>query len=156
MIKGGKGADRLFGDGGSDMLHGQNGRDELYGGPGDDELHGGAGNDRLYGGHGFDVLRGKSGSDVLDGDPGDDTCTGGRGYDRFVFKCLQRGDKIITDFDPCCHPDLMVLSGQGFTSVADILAGESEEPEGYFVYTLCSGLTVKNNVSLETGDFVLE
>lgn len=165
VIRGGKGKDTIRGDGGNDQLHGQNGPDVLYGGPDDDQLHGGKGKDRLYGGYGNDVLRGKQGNDVLEGGPGndtlhggdgDDTYTGDSGYDRFVFKSSQRGDKIITDFDPCFPRDYIVLSGRGFSAVADILASEVEEAGGYFVYTLRSGLTVETDVQLETGDFVLE
>ena len=162
VIKGGKGKDTLRGDGGNDRLHGQAGRDELYGGQDDDQLHGGKGNDRLYGGSGDDVLRGNRGNDVLEGGygndklhggTGDDTYTGGGGYDLFIFKSSQRGDKIITDFEPCWPRDYIVLSGQGFSSVADILASEVEEAGGFFVYTLSSGLTVETDVALETVDF---
>jgi len=165
VIRGGKGKDTIRGDGGNDQLHGQSGHDTLYGGSDDDNLHGGKGNDRLYGGWGNDVLRGNRGNDVLDGGRGndtlhggngDDTYTGGGGYDRFVFKSSQRGDKIITDFDPCFPRDYIVLSGGGFSTVADILASEVEEAGGYFVYTLTSGLTVETDISLETGDFVVK
>ena len=165
VITGGKGKDRLYGSGGNDQLHGQNGRDELHGGPGDDKLHGGKGNDRLFGDEDDDVLRGKQGNDILEGGSGDDTLHGGHGddtytgnsgHDRFVFKSSQQGDKIITDFEPCFPRDFIVLSGQGFSTVADILASEVDEPEGYFVYTLSSGLTVETDVQLEEGDLLAE
>ena len=77
--------------------------------------------------------------------------------DRFVFSPNNKGDKIITDFDPCFSSrDWIVLVGKGWPSVADILASEVEESGGFFVYRLRRGLTVETDVPLETGDFLLE
>lgn len=50
--------------------------------------------------------------------------------------------------------DYIVLSGQGFRTVPDILAGEVEEPGGYFVYKLNRGLTVETDVPLKAADFL--
>ena len=144
VIRGGKGKDELYGADGNDVLRGGRGHDLLRGGPDDDVLYGGRGND---------TLQGDGGDDTLHGGPGDDTYTGGRGYDRFVFKSSQKGDKIITDFDVCYTQDYIVLTGGNWPTVADILASEVEEEGGYFVYELRRGLTVETTVSLKAGDF---
>lgn len=78
---GGRGADRLVGDGGADRIFGRGGDDRLLGGGGSDRLAGGSGDDRLLGQRGEDVLRGGRGSDVLKGGPQDDRLFGGPGAD---------------------------------------------------------------------------
>lgn len=151
VLRGGQGRDKLDGGWGDDDLHGGRGRDQLDGGQGNDDLHGGRGNDQLDGGHGNDELR--SGE-------GDDNLTGGPGDDRFVFTIMAKGDKIITDFEPGpCENDRIVLSGfraSQWPTVAEILASEIHEPDGYNVYTLRPGLTVETDVPLEASDFVTE
>ena len=155
----------LVGTDGPDQLYGDDLDDVLIGKRGKDRLDGGKGNDVLHGGRGDDVLIGAMGADELHGGRGDDTYTGGRdsyeygdlASDRFVFSPKNKGDKIITDFDPCFSSrDWIVLAGQGWPSVADILASEVEESGGFFVYRLRRGLTVETDVPLETGDFLLE
>lgn len=49
VIRGGDGADRLFGGAYGDIIDGGAGADLLVGGPGDDELIGGGGNDLIFG-----------------------------------------------------------------------------------------------------------
>ncbi|MBB3020055.1 Ca2+-binding RTX toxin-like protein [Microvirga lupini] len=56
VLKGGRYADTLRGQGGNDMLYGDAGNDRLYGDSGNDKIYGGLGNDRLYGGSGKDVF----------------------------------------------------------------------------------------------------
>ena len=164
-LRGADGDDVLRGRGGNDVIRGGGGNDELYGGPGNDVLLGGKGDDELRGRDGNDVIRGGDGNDELYGGPGDDvlrggkgddTYTGGHNADRFVFTSSGKGDKIITDFEPC-DGDRIVLSSAGtdrWPTVADILASEVQEPGGYTVYTLRRGLTVETDVILEAADFV--
>ena len=149
-LTGTKGPDRLYGnDGGNDVLVGRRGNDVIYGHAGDDVIRGGQGDDVLHGG---------VGSDELAGGKGDDTYTGGSGADRFVFRPSGRGDKIITDFDPCAGDRIILYSNRPgkWPPVADILASEVQEPGGYTVYTLRRGLTVETDVPLEAGDFVVK
>ena len=148
-------------------LTGTNGDDLLYGNGGDDVIKGKTGNDELYGDGGDDVLRGGRGNDVLSGGPdddeliggkGDDTYTGGPDADSFVFAAWGKGDKIITDFDPCfSRRDYIVLKASPrWSTVADIIASEVQEPDGFTVYTLRRGLTVETNTPLRAEDFVVE
>jgi Ca2+-binding RTX toxin-like protein len=90
-IRGGGGADRLFGTNfanvlvgaqGNDVLRGRRGRDRLRGGLHNDVLGGGAGNDLLKGNLGADFLRGGAGRDRERGGNGSDRVRGGTGSDR--------------------------------------------------------------------------
>lgn len=149
----------LIGTTGPDQLYGNGGNDVLIGGRGKDVLHGDGGDDVLRGGRGNDELNGGPGKDELYGGRGDDTLTGSYGADRFVFSSPEvKGDKIITDFDPCTGDRIMLYSNRPgrWPSVADILASEVQEPGGYTVYTLRPGLTVETGVPLEAGDFVVK
>lgn len=148
-LTGTRGPDWLSGNGGNDVLIGRRGNDVLLGNGGDDVIRGGRGKDELHGG---------PGSDELAGGKGDDTLTGGHDADRFVFEPSGKGDKIITDFDPCTGDRIMLYSNRPgrWPSVADILASEVQEPGGYTVYTLRRGLTLETDVPLEAGDFVVK
>ena len=148
----------LIGTAGPDQLYGNGGNDVLIGGRGKDVLRGDGGDDVLRGGRGSDELNGGPGRDELYGGRGDDTLTGSHGADRFVFSPGAKGDKIITDFDPCAGDRIVLYSNRPgrWPSVADILASEVQEPGGYTVYTLRRGLTVETNVPLEAGDFVVK
>ncbi len=178
-LDGSQGNDELHGDGGRDTLKGSWGNDKLYGGKGRDTLDGSWGDDELYGDSGNDTLDGGRGNDELHGDSGNDTLYGGWGADLFVFRPWDTGDKTIEDFDRedlgiprddngdplvdengdpmpmVLSPDGIVLSGGNWPTVADILASEVEKGS-YFVYTLRQGLTVKTDVELIEGDFVVE
>lgn len=149
-LTGTEGPDRLSGNGGNDVLVGRRGDDVLRGDGGDDIIRGGGGNDVLHGG---------PGSDELSGGYGADTFTGGHGGDRFVFsRPGAKGDKIITDFDPCTGDRIVLYSNEPgrWPSVAEILASEVQEPGGFTVYTLHSGLTVETDIPLGAGDFVVK
>ncbi|MEO1200533.1 MAG: M10 family metallopeptidase [Pseudomonadota bacterium] len=74
--KGGRGDDKLIGNGLNNVLEGMDGKDVLYGR---------GGNDRLIGGKQGDRLLGESGNDVLNGGAGKDVMRGGGGRDRFDF-----------------------------------------------------------------------
>lgn len=52
---GGRGADKIYGNGLDNVLRGMAGNDTIYGGGGDDRIRGDAGNDIVYGGGGFDT-----------------------------------------------------------------------------------------------------
>ncbi len=103
LLKGGAGNDTLVSGAGSDTL---------YGGSGRDSLTGGRGADALYGDRGRDVLDGGEGDDIIDGGRGHDTLTGGLGSDIFVFRALDRGRDVITDFED--GRDRIEISGLGY------------------------------------------
>jgi Ca2+-binding RTX toxin-like protein len=116
FLQGRQGNDRINGNNGNDLIFGNLGRDQLAGGRKNDTIYGGRGNDRLRGQGGEDVLFGQRGNDrLLGGSQGDrligggnrdtliggggaDTLTGGPGPDRFVFRNINHGGDIITDF----------------------------------------------------------
>ena len=120
-----------------------------------DTLQGTSSDELLVGLGGADTLNGLGGSDELRGGAGGDTHTGGAGADRFVFFSTQTGANVITDFE---SGDVIVLEGNGWPSVADIIASVQSVGSGNYRYTLASGLTVEttNNRSLRTEDFVFE
>lgn len=64
-LTGGRGDDRLDGDGGANRLAGGAGDDELFGSGGADVLMGGSGDDVLSGGSAADLLAGGSGRDTF-------------------------------------------------------------------------------------------
>ena len=80
-LRGGGGADRLFGSDGTDTLIGNGGDDRLIGNNGADTLFGGDGNDALFGLNDDDVLHGDAGDDTLVSGFGDDVIHGGAGND---------------------------------------------------------------------------
>lgn len=61
---GGRGSDKILGNGMANCLRGLAGNDKIVGGGGNDKLHGDAGNDALYGGAGADIVHGGAGSDT--------------------------------------------------------------------------------------------
>jgi Ca2+-binding RTX toxin-like protein len=72
-VAGGRGNDRITGNGLANALFGGLGNDTLYGGGGNDTLTGGPGNDKLYGQDGNDTLLGRDEfADLLDGGGGED------------------------------------------------------------------------------------
>ena len=98
-----------------DSIRGSNHGDVLNGGAGNDSITGGTGNDALIGGIGNDLL------------------TGGAGNDTFVFR-LGFGHDTIRDFNAgtmantSIH-DVLDLRGLGISSVADLLAAASGDPD---------------------------
>jgi VCBS repeat-containing protein len=102
-IRGGSGADYLFGNASANELYGNGGDDFLTGGDGDDILIGGIGSDRLVGGL------------------GNDTLTGGSGNDTFVFGESGIGNvDTITDYlvgDTVDLSDLLTSIGGGASDV---------------------------------------
>jgi len=81
VLRGGNGADTLYGHAGHDVLLGGAGRDSLDGGEGDDQVFGGLGDDTLLGGAGHDSLEGGEGADSLNGQDGNDLMRGNAGND---------------------------------------------------------------------------
>ena len=90
---GGRGDDKITGNGvnnklvgghGDDTIYGMGSNDQLLGGNNDDLLVGGGGNDRIVGGKHDDYLSGQSGNDRLAGGPGDDKLNGGGGSDHLA------------------------------------------------------------------------
>jgi hypothetical protein len=81
VVSGGRGADRLVGNGATNELSGGGGRNVIIGGGGGDNLYGGRDRDRLSGGAGRDTILGGFGADVIVGGPGRDTLTAGGGDD---------------------------------------------------------------------------
>ena len=134
VLRGGSGADLIFGgDHGEticaglseDDVDGGAGSDVIYGGGGADILRGGDGEDRLIGGSGADWLYGDGGADCLFGGDGDDqiileidadVVTGGKGADIFF---MRSGQGVITDFTP--GEDVLNLATfVDFTSLWDV------------------------------------
>jgi Ca2+-binding RTX toxin-like protein len=81
IIRGGSGADLIYGDSLTTINSVVGGNDRLYGNDGNDQLFGGGGNDYLYGGSGTDTLNGGEGDDILEGGNGGDILNGGSGFD---------------------------------------------------------------------------
>ncbi|MBL1434935.1 MAG: hypothetical protein COB08_001875 [Rhodobacteraceae bacterium] len=141
-LKGGAGDDVITSGGGSDFL---------YGGSGHDKLIGGRGNDELYGNRGRDVLNGGEGADLIDGGRGHDTLTGGRGNDVFVFRALDKGRDVITDFED--GSDMIEILGLSyadlvFTSVASGTLITSEAMAGQI---MLEGVDI---TTLDASDFI--
>lgn len=84
VLSGGGGDDTLLGSGGNDKLKGQAGADTLKGGGGKDTLLGGGGGDNLNGQKGDDKIKGQAGADTLKGLAGKDTLLGGGGSDTLL------------------------------------------------------------------------
>jgi uncharacterized protein YukE len=80
-VESGGGADRVFGGADADYIDGQGCDDLLDGGLGDDTLYGLDGADLLWGGHDRDYLDGGAGVDRLAGAAAADVAVGGRGVD---------------------------------------------------------------------------
>ena len=99
MVGNGSSGSTLKGGAGNDTLTSGAGSDFLFGGSGYDTLIGGRGDDELYGDRGRDVLNGGDGNDMIDGGRSSDVLTGGAGNDIFVFRALEKGRDIITDFE---------------------------------------------------------
>jgi hypothetical protein len=77
IVKGGAGADQLFGDAADNVLSGNGGADLLDGREGEDILLAGAGDDTLRGGDDRDIAFGGTGGDTLEGGAADDLLYGG-------------------------------------------------------------------------------
>ena len=135
-LRGGKGRDYLLGDDGDDLLRGNRGKDLLAGEFGDDILQGGKGQDSLFGGEGNDVLRGGDQDDLLLGGEGSDILTGGKGNDVFVLGGEQSID-VITDFgrwedkieliNGLTYEDLTITQGTGFNRKDVIISLEEND-----------------------------
>ena len=180
-LKGGQGKDWMWGGSGNDRLEGGKGHDVMWGGDDDDVLIGGRGNDGMIGGGGDDILKGGRGNDrLLGGWGGDDILTGGKGKDLFVFGPLpdgfmlapDSGHKVITDFE---RGERIMLDGEGWPSVADIIASVVAKGSRHYVYVLspplletdvhrrrgnvyteAPGLTLETDVRLRAEDFVVK
>ncbi len=117
------GRDRLVG---IEEASGGRGDDRLRGDGGDNGLSGGRGDDTVKGGGGDDGLSGGAGADLIDGERGDDAMTGGSGADVFFFG-RRGGDDVITDFEPGVDKaDLTALGLSG----RQLLRSASQGPDG--------------------------
>lgn len=81
VLQGLGGNDTIYGRESADYIHGRSGADSLYGSYGNDQLRGGGGGDTLYGGSGNDLMLGGSGNDTLIGELGNDRLIGKKGAD---------------------------------------------------------------------------
>ncbi len=84
VLKGGGGADTIFGDAGNDEIHGGGGIDTISGGDDNDTIYGDAGNDILMGDAGNDFVYGGANNDTLAGGPGDDHLFGEGGSNTYL------------------------------------------------------------------------
>ena len=105
-LRGGRGDDRLYGDEDDDVLYGEDGNDWLYGGVDDDQLSGGNGNDELYGNDGVDQLEGGAGNDTLDGGTGADTMIGGAGNDIYW---VDNANDVVNDQGLATDEDTVLI-----------------------------------------------
>ena len=87
-VIGGRGNDRIAGNGAANIFSGGEGNDTLEGAGGNDIMEGGGGDDTLRGGEGNDILVGGLGHDSLFGDAGNDFL---RAHDR-LSDILDGGD----------------------------------------------------------------
>jgi len=162
LLRGGMGNDTLtIGDGsagstlrggaGDDTLTSGAGSDFLLGGSGHDTLRGGRGNDVLSGNRGRDVLNGGEGADLLDGGRGHDTLTGGWGRDVFVFRALDKGDDVITDFED--GSDLIEITGLSYADLvfASVARGTVITSEAMSGQIMLEGVDV---AILDATDFI--
>ena len=83
ILRGGAGADTIFGSVGADTIFGDAGNDSILGNRGNDRIEGGLGDDMLGGGQGSDTLVGGSGDDTLNGGADVDKLFGRAGNDWF-------------------------------------------------------------------------
>ncbi|MET0294136.1 MAG: M57 family metalloprotease [Phenylobacterium sp.] len=113
---GGDGGDWVVGGQDADLLNGEAGDDIIYGNLGADTALGGDGADTIVGGQQDDVIRGEAGNDWLGGDRGADTLTGGSGADTFRF-FAGAGIERITDFNPAEGDRILLEGGGGYTLV---------------------------------------
>ena len=120
----------------------------------DDSLTGTSAGELLVGLGGDDALSAGGGDDELRGGSGDDFYTGGAGADRFVFFSGDSGEKEISDFRD--GNDRIVLKGDSWDDVADIIALPVPMFDQYLLYTLKAGVSVITNTPLRTEDFVAE
>lgn len=155
------------------LVRGQRGADKLYGGKGNDVFEGGDGKDLLSGGAGNDVLTGGAGADGL---------YGGTGQDRFIFKSLsdfglsKTATDTIFDFTTGDRIDLSAIDAnskltgdQPFTFIATkTFSGKAGElrtdkaASDTYVYGDVNGdkkadfiLHLDDAITLTTGMFVL-
>ncbi|MEG6510019.1 M10 family metallopeptidase [Methyloligella sp. 2.7D] len=101
---GGRGGDKITGNGEVNILSGRGGRDVLLGRDGNDKLNGGGHNDRLFGEAGNDTLLGRGQLDRMFGGPGEDSFVFVRLRDSGVGRHRDR----VHDFDST--DDLIDLS----------------------------------------------
>jgi Ca2+-binding RTX toxin-like protein len=122
-VVGGKGNDKLTGDGLVNSLMGGDGNDTLKGGGSTDYLAGGADNDEIRGG---------AGNDTLSGGAGKDTVFGGAGADRFQFDStpIAGNEDQVQDF--AVGVDKVALSKYAFTSLGGIYLPSSALDADYF------------------------
>ena len=149
----GSGGSTLKGGAGDDTLTSGAGNDALYGGSGYDLLIGGRGDDALYGNMGRDVLKGGDGNDIIDGGRGHDSLTGGAGNDVFVFRALDRGHDVITDFED--GVDLIEISGVGYADLdfAAVDGGVMISSDAMTGWIMLEGVDVS---ALDASDFLFQ
>ena len=82
---------------------------------------------------GDEVAYGGAGADSFYGGAGSDTLTGGAGEDTYIFKQLDDGSDVITDFD-VRSGDALDLRSFGVTTVDQALTMVSAESDGVGIY----------------------
>ena len=103
IVRGGSGADQLFGN---------SQRNELHGGAGSDAIDGGANNDTLYGDDGSDQITGGPGNDTIVGGPGDDIINA-RDGEADSISCGDGADRANVDEFDTVAPDCFEGGGGG-------------------------------------------
>jgi VCBS repeat-containing protein len=135
-ISGGRGSDRLEGDGDANELRGNGGDDELLGGDGNDDLRGGDGDDSIEAGDDADQLFGEAGDDILSAD-GDgaalDELNCGPDADRALADPADTLDASCESQAPTANDDTLTVPEDDHNdpdgAIVDVLANDSD-PEG--------------------------
>jgi Ca2+-binding RTX toxin-like protein len=95
LLGGAGGDDTVRGGAGADAVFGQGGNDDIDGGAGADTLYGNSGNDTVAGGQAADSIEGGGGNDTISGGSGDDSILGGSRND--LERATDGADSIAGD-----------------------------------------------------------
>ena len=130
------GADLMYGYGRGDYMYGGDESgwgDKMLGGRGADRMNGEGGDDALYGGNGNDTINGGGGDDLVQGDNGNDTLRTGTGVNRVNAQDGQRDWIICGNPSDLVYYDrgLDVLEGCGGSGLVELPPpDEVFEPKG--------------------------
>ncbi|MCP4383950.1 MAG: calcium-binding protein [Hyphomicrobiales bacterium] len=125
-LKGGDGADTIYGiDGDYDVKCGD-GNDSISGIIGASDIRGGKGSDTISA-LGVGTLKGGKGKDLLDGGPGKDELVGGKDNDTFQFSDELKKSNVdkILDFEP--NKDTIALEQGVFAGIGGSLSKKEFE-----------------------------
>ncbi|HWA22919.1 MAG TPA: CARDB domain-containing protein [Caulobacterales bacterium] len=136
-LYGGLGNDVALGGAGADLFVMDDGDDIVFGEDGNDFVYAGAGNDQITGGGGSDIILGEAGDDIIDPGLGVDYIFLGTGNDTLKMSASASGVTVLYDFTPgVASSDVIVLSGTGWSSLAQAQASTFNLGNGYSIMVL--------------------